>query len=183
MLPHAHDYHTYIKRSAALSSRHRSEIPLIHVLKHPCDSPNEAQQSSDHSALHALQKISRRSSGRSENPSGNQRQEAEPWKQAAISSHSYFTRENRTGKRLYPFSQVLSGKGLGRCLSQKGGRPSAPTARCEFSGEPGKPKNPGTLIYGSRIRVRIGGSSRVQAQPARPSRVPSCRCTARSSGP
>ena len=39
--------------------------------------------------------------------------------------------------------------------------------RQEFSGNPGKPKNSGTPIYGPRIRVLSGGSNRVQALPAR----------------
>ena len=35
----------------------------------------------------------------------------------------------------------------------------------EFSGNPGKPENSGTQIYGSRIRVRTGGSRWLSALP------------------
>ena len=79
------------------------------------------------------------------------------------------------GFNLWPPKSSIEPAGASGCRPC---RPATPTRRQveamptrSFPERSGKPKNPGSLIYASRIRVLFGGSNRVQAQPAGNNRV------------
>ena len=82
-------------------------------------------------------------------------------KRGARNAGGGFRNADFGGFNLWPPKSPIEPAGASGCRPC---RPAMPTR--SFPKRSGKPKNPGSLIYASRIRVLFGGSNRVQAQPA-----------------